>query len=127
MLLARGVDIDWKAGPHGQTHLHHAVLENNGDVARVLLHHGADIHCGDDTGKSPLDYMRLGRRSHSPLGGTWRATTIDEVVLSYLPAYWKRLFAVTLGRKHDVPELGGQRIAPLIGSFVVGDVLVKKK
>ena len=127
MLLARGVDIDWKAGPHGQTHLHHAVLENNGDVARVLLLHGADIHFGDDTGKSPLDYNRLGRRSHSPLGGTWRATTIDEVVLSYLPAYWKRLFAVTLGRKHDFPELGGQRIAPLIGSFVVGDVLLRKK
>ena len=127
LLLARGVDIDWKAGPHGQTHLHHAVLENNGDVARVLLLHGADIYCGDETGTSPLEYMRIGRCNHTPLGGTWRATTIDEVFTSYLRAYWKRLFAVTLGRKHDVPELGGQRIAPLIGSFVVGDVLVVKK
>ena len=56
----------------------------------------------------------------------WEGKSIN----SYLPTYWKRLFAVTLGRKHDVPELGGQRIAPLIGSFVVGDVLqvvVKKK
>jgi len=125
LLLARGVDIDWKAGPHGQTHLHHAVLENNGDVARVLLLHGADIYCGDETGMSPLEYMRIGRCNHTPLGGTWRATTIDEVFSSYLTAYWKRPFALTLGRK--VPELGGQRIAPLIGSFVVGDVFVVKK
>ena len=133
LLLERGVDIDWKAGPYGQTHLHHAVLENNGDVARVLLLHGADIYCGDEKGRSPLDYLRIGRCSHSQPGGT----RIDEVFNSYLPTYWKRLFAVTLGRKHDVPELGGQRIAPLIGSFVVGDVskkpfypgdvLVKKK
>ena len=126
LLLERGVDIDWKAGPYGQTHLHHAVLENNGDVARVLLLHGADIYCGDEKGRSPLDYLRIGRCSHSQPGGT----RIDEVFNSYLPTYWKRLFAVTLGRKHDFPELGGQRIAPLIGSFVVGDVLqvvVKKK
>ena len=125
LLLERGVDIDWKAGPYGQTHLHHAVLENNGDVARVLLLHGADIYCGDETGMSPLEYMRIGRCNHTPLGGTWRATTIDEVFSSYLTAYWKRPFALTLGRK--VPELGGQRIAPLIGSFVVGDVFVVKK
>ena len=123
LLLERGVDIDWKAGPYGQTHLHHAVLENNGDVARVLLLHGADIYCGDEKGRSPLDYLRIGRCSHAQPG----STRIDEVFNSYLPTYWKRLFAVTLGRKHDFPELGGQRIAPLIGSFVVGDVLVKKK
>ncbi len=74
---------------------------------------------------TPLDYMRMGRCNYTPLGGTWRATTIDEVFKSYLAAYWKRPFALTLGRK--VPELGGQRIAPLIGSFVVGDVFVVKK
>ena len=124
--VTRDQSLSVGVGPHGQTHLHHAVLENNGDVARVLLLHGADIYCGDDKGMSPLEYMRIGRRSYTPLGGTWRATTIDEVFNNYLRAYWKRLFAVTLGRKRDFPELGGQRIAPLIGSFVVGDVLVVK-
>ena len=115
LLLERGVDIDWKAGPYGQTHLHHAVLENNGDVARVLLLHGADIYCGDEKGRSPLDYLRIGRCSPATRGDS------DRRGLQQLPPHLKRLFAVTLGRKHDVPELGGQRIAPLIGSFVVGD------
>ena len=105
MLLARGVDIDWKAGPHGQTHLHHAVLENNGDVARVLLLHGADIYCGDETGTSPLDYMRIGRRSHS--GG------LGELeVFKLLPRGVLEAPVRPHPRPEGRPELGGQRIAP---------------
>ena len=41
--------------------------------------------------------------------------------------YWRRLFALTFGQLKTRTELAGQRIAPLIGAFLVGDVLQKKR
>ena len=43
------------------------------------------------------------------------------------PSHWRRLFALTFGQMKTCTELAGQRIAPLIGAFLVGDVLQKKQ
>ena len=43
------------------------------------------------------------------------------------PSHWRRLFALTFGQMKTRTELAGQRIAPLIGAFLVGDVLQKKR
>ncbi|XP_076463722.1 uncharacterized protein LOC143295922 [Babylonia areolata] len=50
---ARGVDV--RASNHvGLTALHHAVLANNVDAAKLLLCHGADVNAQDVHGFSPL-------------------------------------------------------------------------
>ena len=119
-LLLNYVHIDNKTGRHGRTQLHGACLLGNPNVTRGLLQFGADINLADNTGQTPLDFAlgaiaRTSRPSHK------------QILVSYLPSFWKLLFALTLGRMHRRAELAGHRIAPLIGSFVVGDVLLRKK
>ena len=90
------------------------------DATRGLLRLGADINLADDTGATPLDFAlgAIARHSYPPL---------KRIIDSYLPSFWKLLFALTLGRMHRRAELAGHRIAPLIGSFVVGDVSLLRK
>ena len=119
-LLLNYVHVDAKTGRHGRTQLHGACLLGNSNVTRGLLQHGADINLADNTGATPLDFAlgaiaRTSRPSHR------------QILDSYLPSFWRLLFALTLGRMHRRAELAGHRIAPLIGSFVVGDVLLRKK
>ena len=119
-LLLNYVHIDDKTGRHGRTQLHGACLLGKLDVTRGLLRLGADINLADNTGQTPLDFAlgAIARYSWDPL---------KRIIDSYLPSFWKLLFALTLGRMHRRAELAGHRIAPLIGSFVVGDVSLLRK
>ena len=52
---------------------------------------------------------------------------LNKLLDSYLPSHWKLRVALTFGRltgRHA--ELAGHRIAPLIGSFLVGDDVLQK-
>ena len=74
-------------------------------------------------GKTPLDYVRT--FCHSPYNGNMK-----ELIALFdraAPSHWRGLFALTFGQMKTCTELAGQRIAPLIGAFLVGDVLQKKK
>ena len=74
-------------------------------------------------GKTPLDYVRT--FCHLPYKGDTK-----ELIALFdraAPSHWRRLFALTFGQLKTRTELAGQRIAPLIGAFLVGDVLQKKK
>ena len=119
-LLLSYVHVDHKTGRYGRTQLHGACLIGQFDVTRGLLRLGADINLADDTGATPLDFA-LGAIAHY----SW--DPLKRILDSYLPSFWKLLFALTLGRMHRRAELAGHRIAPLIGSFVVGDVSLLRK
>ena len=55
ILRNNGHEIDINQTTHsGLTALHHAVLTNNMDMAKLLLNHGADVHTQDIHGLSPL-------------------------------------------------------------------------
>ena len=76
-------------------------------------------------GKTPLDYVRtFCPRTYHGLGDT---TELIALFDRAAPSHWRRLFALTFGQLKTRTELAGQRIAPLIGAFLVGDVLQKKK
>jgi hypothetical protein len=135
LLLARGVHIDREDGPLDRTQLHMACLFPNLDMARVLLMHGADIFCEDNMGLTPLDLARQ-YASCRPHMGQYapkrRATELNALFDSYLPAYWERLAALTFGRVPDAPlpmnrTAGDEDVVRHIGSFVVGDLLLRKK
>ena len=142
LFLSHGVDLDVKSEPRGRTQLHSACVVNDVRVARVLLRYGADALRADNDGMTPLDAARRGSLDtavKTPLDALYYDTDPDpmfcnpnnselnRLLVSYLPSFWKLLFALTLGRMHRRAELAGHRIAPLIGSFVVGDVLLRKK
>ena len=143
LFLSHGVDLDVKSEPRGRTQLHSACVVNDVRVARVLLRYGADALRADNDGMTPLDAARRGSLDtavKTPLDALYYDTDPDpmfcnpnnsdlnELLDSYLPSHWKLRVALTFGRltgRHA--ELAGHRIAPLIGSFVVGDVLLRKK
>ena len=143
LFLSHGVDLDVKSEPRGRTQLHSACVVNDVRVARVLLRYGADALRADNDGMTPLDAARRGScdtAAKTPLEALYYDTDPDpmfcnpnnsdlnELLDSYLPSHWKLRVALTFGRltgRHA--ELAGHRIAPLIGSFVVGDVLLRKK
>ena len=141
LFLSHGVDLDVKSEPRGRTQLHSACVVNDVRVARVLLRYGADALRADNDGMTPLDAARRGSLDtavKTPLDAIYYDTAphehcnpnnsnLNRLLDSYLPSFWKLLFALTLGRMHRRAELAGHRIAPLIGSFVVGDVLLRKK
>lgn len=134
-MLDRGVDIDaltdfvkiqGREGDRRKSHLHYACEHNSPSVARVLLLHGADMFCAHNHfnyGKTPLDYVRT--FCHLPYKGDTK-----ELIALFdraAPSYWRGLFALTFGQMKTRAELAGQRIAPLIGAFLVGDVLKKRE
>ena len=124
-LLLERVHVDHKSGEHGRTQLHGACMIGKTDVVRGLLLLGADINIADATGKTPLDYaLRFPAPEHET---PTENGALEYLLDDHLPSFWKLLFALTLGRMHRRAELAGHRIAPLIGSFVVGDVLLRKK
>ena len=143
LFLSHGVDLDVKSEPRGRTQLHSACVCNDVRVARVLLRYGADALRADNDGMTPLDAARRGScdtAEKTPLEALYYDTDPDpmfcnpnnsdlnELLDSYLPSHWKLRVALTFGRltgRHA--ELAGHRIAPLIGSFVVGGVLLRKK
>ena len=143
LFLSHGVDLDVKSEPRGRTQLHSACVVNDVRVARVLLRYGADALRADNDGMTPLDAARRGScdtAEKTPLEALYYDTDPDpmfcnpnnsdlnELLDSYLPSHWKLRVALTFGRltgRHA--ELAGHRIAPLIGSFVVGGVLLRKK
>ena len=142
LFLSHGVDLDVKSEPRGRTQLHSACVVNDVRVARVLLRYGADALRADNDGMTPLDAARRGildTAVKTPLDAIYYDTaphehcnpnnsSLNRLLDSYLPSHWKLRVALTFGRltgRHA--ELAGHRIAPLIGSFVVGDVLLRKK
>ena len=142
LFLSHGVDLDVKSEPRGRTQLHSACVVNDVRVARVLLRYGADALRADNDGMTPLDAARRGSLDtavKTPLDAIYYDTAphehcnpnnsnLNRLLDSYLPSHWKLRVALTFGRltgRHA--ELAGHRIAPLIGSFVVGDVLLRKK
>ena len=142
LFLSHGVDLDVKSEPRGRTQLHSACVVNDVRVARVLLRYGADALRADNDGMTPLDAARRGSLDtavKTPLDAIYYDTAphehcnpnnsnLNRLLDSYLPSHWKLRVALTFGRLtgRDA-ELAGHRIAPLIGSFVVGDVLLRKK
>ena len=144
LFLSHGVDLDVKSEPRGRTQLHSACVCNDVRVARVLLRYGADALRADSHGMTPLDAARRCSRENAeklqaafdrnslyyntaPQFVNPNNSELNRLLDSYVPSFWKLLFALTLGRMHRRAELAGHRIAPLIGSFVVGDVSLRKK
>ncbi len=142
LFLSHGVDLDVKSEPRGRTQLHSACVVNDVRVARVLLRYGADALRADNDGMTPLDAARRGSLDtavKTPLDAIYYDTaphehcnpnnsSLNRLLDSYLPSHWKLRVALTFGRLTGRrAELAGHRIAPLIGSFVVGDVLLRKK
>ena len=132
-LIDRGVDIDAlthfaniRRGEQRQNHLHYACRNNYPDLARALLLHGADMFCANDQFKdyrTPLEVVRE-VQTWSHMGDTSELVGLFDRAA---PSHWRRLFALTFGQMKTCTELAGQRIAPLIGAFLVGDVLQKKQ
>ena len=113
-------------GERRQNHLHYACRNNYPDLARALLLHGADMFCANDYFKdyrTPLEVVRE-VQTWSHMGDT---SELVELFDRAAPSHWRRLFALTFGQMKTCTELAGQRIAPLIGAFLVGDVLQKKQ
>ena len=142
LLLARGVRIDARAGSRGQTLLHAAVRGENllhAGIARTLLVHGADILCADNDGVTPLGHMcdflkreRDGVPTELPSGRETDLATAGRRALialfgRYLPAYWARTVALTLDRLPGNAVAGDENLTRQIGSFVVGDVLLRPR
>ena len=114
-------------------------------VARVLLRYGADALRADNGGMTPLDAARRCSRENAeklqaaldrnslyyntaPQFVNPNNYELNRLLDSYLPSHWKLRVALTFGRLTGRrAELAGHRIAPLIGSFVVGHVLLRKK
>ena len=80
----------------------------------------------DTAVKTPLDAIYYDTAPHEHCNPN--NSNLNRLLDSYLPSHWKLRVALTFGRLtgRDA-ELAGHRIAPLIGSFVVGDVLLRKK
>ena len=138
LLLARGVRIDARAGSRGQTLLHAAVRGKHplhAGIARTLLVHGADILCADNDGITPLGHMcdfLKRERDGVPSGretdlATAGRRALIELFDRYLPAYWARTVALTLGRLPGNAVAGDENLTRQIGAFVVGDVLLRPR
>ena len=121
-LLLERVDVDHK-GEHGRTQLHGACIIGKTDVVRGLLLLGADINIADATGKTPLDYaLRFPAPDHeTPTNNGALEYLLDD----HLPVFWKRLFALTFARVPGHAVAGDEYLARHLGSFLVGDDLLK--
>ena len=76
-------------------------------------------------GRYYMDYVRtFCPRPYHGLGDTSELIALFDRAA---PSHWRLLFALTFGQMKTRTELAGQRIAPLIGAFLVGDVLQKKR
>ena len=76
-------------------------------------------------GRYYMDYVRtFCPRPYHGLGDTSELIALFDRAA---PSHWRLLFALTFGQMKTRAELAGQRIAPLIGAFLVGDVLQKKQ
>ena len=130
LLLARGVPIDARAGPRGQTLLHVALVALNYGIARVLLMHGADIFCADTSGATPFGHMcyvrQMSRDDYDYFSAPSRRALI-ELFDRYLPAYWARTVALTLDRLTGNAVAGDENLTRQIGAFVVGDVVLRPR
>ena len=146
-LLLEHVDIDAKVGDFGWTQLHVACLAGRTGVAKVLLAHGADPFCADTTGMTPLDAARGLTVDRSawfdwfdtdnykqaadgmPLPGQARRerAALNVMFDRYLTARWKRTFDLTFARLPDHAIAGDEYLARYLGSFVIGEILPRKK
>ena len=86
----------------------------DGDLALVNL--------ADETGKTPLDYaLRFPAPDHeTPTNNGALEYLLDD----HLPVFWKRLYALTFSRARNAVT-GDEYLARHLGSFLVGDDLLK--
>ena len=147
-LLLEHVDVDWNmAGYFCWTQLHIACLAGRTGVAKVLLAHGADPFRADLRGMTPLDAARGLRTDRSayldpfdtekyetghhgvPVAGQARRekAALNEMFDRYLTAHWKRTFDLTFARLPDHAIAGDEYLARHLGSFVIGEILPRKK
>jgi len=64
--LQRGIAVDAKGRPHGQTGLHWAAYGGHLDIVKLLIERGAAIDAKDESyGGTPLDWALYARANSS--------------------------------------------------------------
>ena len=56
LLIAKGADVNAKAGDAGSTPLHWAVQQSHNEIVQLLIAKGADVNAKHGDGETPLDY-----------------------------------------------------------------------
>ena len=74
--LAAGTDVDTRDDAYGWTALHWAAVENNKELAELLVANGANVNARDKAGDTPLDLaFKTGiadlLRKHGGKTGDW--------------------------------------------------------
>ena len=80
------------------------------------------ISIADETGKTPLDYaLRFPAPDHDT---PTENGALEYLLDDHLPVFWKRLYALTFARARNAVA-GDEYLARHLGSFLVGDDLLK--
>lgn len=128
-LLAAGEPVDEVEGNDQWTPLTVACIENQLDVARVLLDAGASVNVHDDDGNTPLHWAVFGARpaeihEYAEMGGPHDTY--------YVPQADAPLVALLLARGAPIDALDGDGDTPLLRAVMYEaanavEVLVKRR